>query len=349
MSHGHLRKEKDCLNCGATVTGEYCQNCGQRNVVPRQTFWHLVTHFFNDITHFDGKFFTTLKLLLFRPGFLSSEWVLGRRTKYLDPVRMYLFISAIFFITIDPLIPRPPIKYYEPDSPEALLLKQERDSAAVKNNFHVNWTDMPGDSTGEEGVWVLSLDTQYMRGMAFYEAMQQKSPEGKHKSWLRRYFDHRTVAAYDTYNHDPYAFFPNTTDKFIHSFSKIFFISLPIFTFLLWLFYIRSRKTYYYVSHAIFSIHYYSIAFVFLAASIVLTLASQYLPDSIYDPVNNVIAVASLTSFVGYLLIAMKRFYQQNWFKTVLKALCLFIIQITLLGILMIAFLFNSFFSMGGH
>src|SRR5687768_8413396 len=83
VSHDHIRKERDCLNCGTVVTGQYCQECGQKNVEPRQSLWHLITHFFNDLTHFDGKFFLTLKLLIIRPGFVSEEYVKGRRTKYL--------------------------------------------------------------------------------------------------------------------------------------------------------------------------------------------------------------------------------------------------------------------------
>ena len=98
MSHRPERKEKNCLNCGTTVHGKYCHVCGQENAEPKETFWGMVTHFFNDITHFDGKFFTTLKDLLFRPGFLSAEYVKGRRMSYLNPVRMYVFTSAIFFL-----------------------------------------------------------------------------------------------------------------------------------------------------------------------------------------------------------------------------------------------------------
>ena len=98
MSHRPERKEKDCLNCGTTVQGRYCHVCGQENVEPKETFFGMVTHFFNDITHFDGKFFTTLKDLLFKPGFLSAEYMKGRRMSYLNPVRMYVFTSAIFFL-----------------------------------------------------------------------------------------------------------------------------------------------------------------------------------------------------------------------------------------------------------
>lgn len=98
MSHLTERKEKDCLNCGASVQGRYCHVCGQENIEPKESFWHLVTHFVYDITHFDGKFFSTLKYLLFKPGFLSHEYLRGRRASYLHPIRMYVFTSAFFFL-----------------------------------------------------------------------------------------------------------------------------------------------------------------------------------------------------------------------------------------------------------
>ncbi len=98
MSHLTERKEKDCLNCGAVVQGRFCQVCGQENIEPKESFWHLVTHFMYDITHFDGKFFSTLKYLLFKPGFLSHEYLRGRRASYLHPIRMYVFTSAFFFL-----------------------------------------------------------------------------------------------------------------------------------------------------------------------------------------------------------------------------------------------------------
>lgn len=74
--------------------------CGQENIVPNETAWHLITHFFNDITHFDSKFFTTLKILFTQPGFLAEEYRIGRRISYLNPVRLYVFSSFFFFLVI---------------------------------------------------------------------------------------------------------------------------------------------------------------------------------------------------------------------------------------------------------
>lgn len=86
------------MNCNTDLYGNYCHTCGQENIEPKETFLSLVTHFFYDITHFDGKFFSTLKYLALKPGFLSKEYIRGRRVSYLHPIRMYVFTSAIFFI-----------------------------------------------------------------------------------------------------------------------------------------------------------------------------------------------------------------------------------------------------------
>jgi Protein of unknown function (DUF3667) len=98
VSHSKEREEKICLNCGAALTGRYCPVCGQENTEPKETVWGLFSHFFNDITHFDGKFFSTVKYLITKPGFLSQEYIKGRRASYLHPIRMYVFTSAFFFI-----------------------------------------------------------------------------------------------------------------------------------------------------------------------------------------------------------------------------------------------------------
>ena len=107
MSHYKERKEKNCLNCNAEVQGKYCHICGQENIEPKETFWALVTHFVYDVMHFDGKFFSTLKYLLAKPGFLSHEYLRGRRASYLHPVKMYVFTSAIFFIIFFTFIANP--------------------------------------------------------------------------------------------------------------------------------------------------------------------------------------------------------------------------------------------------
>ncbi|MCU0386448.1 MAG: DUF3667 domain-containing protein [Flavihumibacter sp.] len=98
MSHYKERTEKNCLNCGTEVAGRFCQQCGQENIIARESFWSLLTHFVYDITHFDSKFFGTMSQLLTKPGKLSLEYIQGKRNSQLNPIRMYVFTSAFFFI-----------------------------------------------------------------------------------------------------------------------------------------------------------------------------------------------------------------------------------------------------------
>jgi hypothetical protein len=100
VSGHHYRKEKKCLNCGADVPDKFCSHCGQANTEPKESFFHLVADFFSDITHYDSKVFVTLKDLIFKAGFLTKEYNAGRRANYLNPIRLYVFISAVFFLVL---------------------------------------------------------------------------------------------------------------------------------------------------------------------------------------------------------------------------------------------------------
>ena len=149
MSHLKERKEKNCLNCQATLYGRYCHVCGQENLEPKKTVWHLVQHFFNDITHFDGKFFATVKYLLRKPGFLSAEYVAGRRASYLNPIRMYVFTSAFFFLILFALKnPKDMVNTKEtPDKGVTIAgLKQERAEPEKK----LSRDDERGDSVSTD-------------------------------------------------------------------------------------------------------------------------------------------------------------------------------------------------------
>ncbi|RYF90330.1 MAG: DUF3667 domain-containing protein [Chitinophagaceae bacterium] len=131
MSHLKERQQKNCLNCNAQVHGKYCHICGQENVEPAESLWHLITHFFNDITHFDGKFFSTLKLLVFKPGFLSAEYKQGRRHNYLNPVRMYVFTSFAFFLLFFSMVKVDEAMFINRSSTNVLRAIAEEDNEAT--------------------------------------------------------------------------------------------------------------------------------------------------------------------------------------------------------------------------
>jgi hypothetical protein len=87
-----------CGNCGAPLSGPYCSQCGQRHEPAVHSFWHFMREAFEDFTHADSRLWRTLGALLFRPGFLTREFLEGRRACYLPPVRLYLVLSVAFFV-----------------------------------------------------------------------------------------------------------------------------------------------------------------------------------------------------------------------------------------------------------
>lgn len=92
---------KVCANCGARLTGKYCSACGQRHHDHRvHDFWHFTSEALEDLTHADSRLWQTLTALLFRPGFLTREFLEDRRARYLPPVRLYLVVSVLFFVIV---------------------------------------------------------------------------------------------------------------------------------------------------------------------------------------------------------------------------------------------------------
>lgn len=96
-----------CRNCGAELTGEFCAACGQRAIDPDPTLQELAHELAEEFLHWDGKLGTTFRLLLTRPGALTTEYLAGRRIRYISPLRIYLTCSVLFFF-LGSLVPKPP-------------------------------------------------------------------------------------------------------------------------------------------------------------------------------------------------------------------------------------------------
>lgn len=84
-----------CLNCGNLATSDYCADCGQPVHIHRSlgALWH---DFLHGVLHFDGKFWRTLPMLMFKPGILTREYIAGKRARYISP--MAVFLLSIFMM-----------------------------------------------------------------------------------------------------------------------------------------------------------------------------------------------------------------------------------------------------------
>lgn len=86
-----------CPNCAAAVSGNFCHECGQETVLHPASTREFVHEFIGHYVALEGKLWKSLWLLLFRPGRLSLEYIKGRRVRYVQPLRLYLTFSLIFF------------------------------------------------------------------------------------------------------------------------------------------------------------------------------------------------------------------------------------------------------------
>lgn len=94
------RKRIVCPNCEHQLkdTMNYCFNCGQENHIKRVSVNMLLSDFSTTYFSFDSKLLASLKYLLIKPSFLSLEYLNGKIEAYLRPIRMYVFISFVFFL-----------------------------------------------------------------------------------------------------------------------------------------------------------------------------------------------------------------------------------------------------------
>ena len=86
-----------CPECEAELAGDFCHRCGEKRPESRdlsvRRFFDEAAQELTSVEH--SKLFHTLWALLFRPGFLTNEWVAGRRRRYLKPLNLCLGVFAL--------------------------------------------------------------------------------------------------------------------------------------------------------------------------------------------------------------------------------------------------------------
>lgn len=86
-----------CLDCGAAMVGPYCSSCGQKNEPEHRSLWQLVKDAVGPAVLLESKLWRTLGTLLGRPGALSEAYTEGQRSRYIRPLRLYFWVSVLFF------------------------------------------------------------------------------------------------------------------------------------------------------------------------------------------------------------------------------------------------------------
>ena len=308
-----------CPNCYHPQPGEFCPQCGQKQAELRMTVRQLFVEFLDDQFGVNRKLPKTLRLLLFKPGFLTAEYFEGRVQQYIPPLRLYLLTSIVFFALF--LVGKSSGVSIENER-RALQEEIARDTALQRR---VQMGRQRGPMIGiridptDTANWLANPDVNLgipALDRAVARKLKQFAPFGEEEGTRRLV---RSVIA---------------------EMPKVFFVLLPFYAFLLWLFFRKQRK--YYVEHFITGLHLHAFGFLALLPLAVLDL--PFLPRAASN-VGDAISGFIILWIVVYTFLAMRRVYRQGRVVTGLKFFFLwilysisFVFGIILSGVLALAF-----------
>ena len=91
---------ENCSNCGALLLGPHCHACGQSRDGMIRRFSSVLSDFLNTVFALDSRLVRTLLPLYLRPGYLTAEYMRGRRIRYVGPVQLFVFLCLTAFFAL---------------------------------------------------------------------------------------------------------------------------------------------------------------------------------------------------------------------------------------------------------
>ena len=147
----------------------------------------------------------------------------------------------------------------------------------------------------------------------------------------------KSIAINNKYKYDKKGFFDSLKEHFLHLLPTMMFISLPAAALIFSLLYIR-RKKFTYVQHGVFTVHIYSAVFVFILILYALGVLNNYLHWQLIRILNTI----GVLLIFYYIYKAMRNFYEQRRWKTILKYFILLFCYSFVLSLLTIIFFLTS-------
>lgn len=309
-------ENRQCQNCGTSLTDRFCSHCGQDSREFRRSVWGILVQFFETFTELDNTFLRSLGPLLFKPGFLTLKYLEGKRKRYLNPIQMYAFFSFLFFLMV----------FSFPDfttevEEESIAKQMERNLYRKDSLTKINRLEGKAGGTnftvGFPGVKIKVQDTakggpieldHEVKTAEEYDSLQASLSEEKRDGFFKHLFYKRLLGVNSKVQNREEGVIQTMIDSFKSNIPNLLIVLLPVFALIMKLTYFRRK--WYYVEHLIFGIHLHCFAFLILAISILLSSILNYAEE-----LDGLIPLI----FGIYFIVALRRVYDQSWWKTALK------------------------------
>lgn len=290
---------ESCLNCNKLIppSATYCPNCGQKNRQAKLPLKVFLGDFFRDYIALDSKIFRSIGKLIFRPGSLTREFNLGRRKKYVPPLRMYIFISFVYFF----VLALSQKGNYTADDLAAFNIPTDSARAASVHQIFDSLNALP-DQTPKQQKLIASLEEKIgnMESDSSGEGNVEIEFTDESSGNIEAYLEHQLVRI----NSDPERFVQSS----FRATSLAMFVLLPVFGLILFVFNYRRSK--FYVEHLVHSVHFHTFLFTVFLFGI---LAHQVTGWNGYGWLFAI-------GFI-YLFLSLRMVYSQSYLKSFIKSI----------------------------
>lgn len=280
-----------CQNCDTSFKGNYCPECGQQLREFQKPFRFLIVDLAGNIFSFDTRLWRSIKSLILKPGLYTLEYINGHRMRFVPPLRLYVFISFMFFLLLSTYVNRE----IDISDETKISITADLDKKMEEN-----------EDTNNRNAITLGGDTP---------DLSQKDLSEIAKS----------VTA------DPSRYM----NSFLTFVSWSLFLLMPVYAFLLWLFFMKSQP--YCFSHLVFAVNQHAI--VFLLSGLIISVKLLF-PERENQPENLALWLIPI-----YMYIGEKQLYQKGWVSTFFRWLSISFLYLIVL-LIVISLLFALWFKL---
>ncbi|MDA0788708.1 MAG: DUF3667 domain-containing protein [Proteobacteria bacterium] len=292
-----------CANCQAVTLGEYCQRCGQRYRRYDRFFLALLSEALEDVLRLDSRTMRTLSALMFRPGFLTTEFFADRRARYLPPVRLFLVASVVMFFFVSVQVPT---------GPPRAAGDGDNGSDVVSED-----TTAPPDLAGnpESATVQTTIDSDFDREDIINQIDELQIPvlSAEDNRALAALLKVKVTRAIKLMEAEPSLLL----DQYIDVLAIAMFLLVPLFALFLKVIYLGSHR--FYSEHLLFTVNNHSFVF----TSLIVLRLFDFAEGTWLDRFAGLAAVAIWGWIAVYLYLGQRRFYGQGHLVTTLKYIVL--------------------------